>query len=254
MKRKLIFIYGLLCYLIGATAYFAGFGGFLANLLGPYSIDAGREAPFIQALLINLGLIVLFGLPHSLMARQGFKKWWTRLIPVAAERSTYMLQAGLLALLLIWGWRAMPTVLWQIEGALLNKLMWSVYWLGWFFAFLGTLAINHFELAGLQQVYAYLRGVEPKPVDFKVPWLYRIVRHPIQLGALIAFWAASQMTAGRLVFALGMSTYMLIGLYFEERDLVRRFGDQYRAYQKQTPKLLPLPRVKSAESSVHRVG
>ena len=134
MKRKLIFIYGLICYLIGATAYLIGLSGFLANLFGIYSIDIGREEPFMQALLINVGLIVLFGLPHSLMARQRFKKWWTRLIPAAAERSTFMLQAGLLASLLIWQWRAMPTVIWQVEQPLLRMLIWSVYWLGWLIA------------------------------------------------------------------------------------------------------------------------
>jgi protein-S-isoprenylcysteine O-methyltransferase Ste14 len=246
MKRKLIFIYGILCYLVGAGAYFMGLGGFLANLLGPYSVDKGSTAPFFPALLINVGLIVLFGLPHSLMARHGFKQWWTRVIPAAAERSTFMLQAGLLALLLIWQWRAMPGVLWHIEQPWLNTLVQGLYWLGWLIAFLATLAINHFELTGLQQVYANLRGREPKPVAFKLPWLYRIVRHPMQLGVLIAFWAAPQMTLGRLVFALGMTAYILIGLYFEERDLVRRFGNSYRAYQQQTPRLLPLPRGKQA--------
>ena len=244
MKRTIIFIYGLLCYLIGATAYFIGFGGFLANLLGPYAIDKGKTAPFILALLINVGLIVLFGLPHSLMARRGFKQWWTRIIPPAAERSTYMLQAGLLALLLIWQWRAMPTVIWQIEQHLLVNLIWGLYALGWLIAFWATLSINHFELTGLQQVYAYFRKREPKPVAFKVPLLYRLVRHPMQFGVLIAFWAAPQMTVGRLVFALGMTAYILIGLHFEERDLVRHFGDQYRAYQQQTPKLISWPRKK----------
>jgi protein-S-isoprenylcysteine O-methyltransferase Ste14 len=136
-----------------------------------------------------------------------------------------------------------------VENPLLNVLVLSLYWLGWLVAFLATLAINHFELTGLQQVYANLRGVAPKPVEFKIPWLYRIVRHPMQLGVLIAFWAAPQMTVGRLVFALGMSAYILIGLYFEERDLVRRFGDSYRAYQRGTPKLLPIPRGKFSDAA-----
>lgn len=251
MKRTLIFVYGILCYLIGATAYFIGFGGFLANLLGPYSIDKGKTAPFFLALLINMGLIVLFGLPHSLMARRGFKQWWTRIIPPAAERSTYMLQAGLLALLLIWQWRAMPAVIWHVEQPLANRLIWGVYGLGWLIAFLATLAINHFELTGLQQVYANLRGRKAEPISFKLPWLYRLVRHPMQFGVLIAFWAAPTMTVGRLVFALGMTTYILIGLYFEERDLVRRFGDRYRAYQRQTPKLVPWLRGKRPLSRPH---
>ncbi len=251
MKRTIIFIYGFLCYLIGATAYFVGFGGFLANVLGPFSIDEGKTAPFFLALLINVGLIILFGLPHSLMARPRFKQWWMRIIPPAAERSTFMLQAGLLALLLIWQWRAIPTVIWQIEQPLLVKLIWGLYGLGWLIAFWATLSINHFELTGLQQVYAYFRKRQPKPVAFEVPLLYRLVRHPMQFGVLIAFWAAPQMTVGRLVFALGMTTYILIGLYFEERDLVRNFGDVYRAYQQRTPKLIPLPRGKQAPSYAH---
>lgn len=242
MKRKLIFIYGIVCYLIGAGAYFAGLGGFLAGLLGPFSIDEGATAAFLPALLINVTLIVLFGLPHSLMARRSFKQWWTRIVPAAAERSTFMLQAGLLALLLVWQWRAMPATIWQIEHPVLNKGVWGFYWLGWLIAFLATLAINHFELTGLQQVYANLRGRKPAPSSFKLPRLYRLVRHPMQFGVLIAFWAAPHMTVGRLVFALGMTTYILVGLYFEERDLVRRYGDSYLAYQQQTPKLLPLPR------------
>ncbi|MDX1417129.1 MAG: NnrU family protein [Candidatus Promineifilaceae bacterium] len=249
MKRILIFTYGILCYLIGATAYFVGFGGFLANLLGPYSIDKGRTAPFFLALFINVGLLILFALPHSLMARSSFKKRWTRIIPVAAERSTYMLQAGLLAWLLIWQWRAMPTVIWQIEQPLLNGLIWGLYGLGWLIAFWATLSINHFELTGLQQVYANLRGQEPKPMPLKIPLLYRLVRHPMQFGVLLAFWAAPQMSAGRLLFALGMTVYILVGLHFEERDLVRRFGDRYRVYQQQTPKLLPWPRSHAASYS-----
>lgn len=242
MKRRSIFVFGLISYLIGAAAYFAGFGGFLANLLGPLSIDKGPEAPLGTALIINLGLIALFGLPHSIMARRGFKEHWTKIIPAAAERSAFMLQAGLLAFFLIWQWRAVPTVIWDVEQPLLRNSVWAVYWSGWLIAFLATLAIDHFELTGLKQVYAHLHGREIQPVRFKLPWLYRVVRHPMQLGALIAFWVTPHMTVGRLVFALGMTVYILIGLYFEERDLVRYFGERYQVYQRETPKLLPLPR------------
>lgn len=246
MKRRLIFIYGILCYLLGAVVYFAGLGAFLANLLGPYSVDKGRTAEILPALAINVGLIVLFGLPHSLMARERFKRWWTRFIPAAAERSTYMLQASLMALLLIWQWRAAPTVVWSVEGPWLKGLLWGLYWSGWLIAFLATLAIDHFELTGVRQAYGYLRRQAPKAASFKTPFLYRVVRHPMQLGVTIAFWAAPQMTVGRLVFALGMTVYILIGLYFEERDLVHRFGDQYLAYRERTPKLLPWPRGNTA--------
>lgn len=246
MKRITIFIYGIICYLVGAMAYFVGLSGFLARFFGPYSIDAGHTAPFAQALLINVGLIVLFGLPHSLMARREFKKWWTRIVPPAAERSTYMLQAGLLAAVLIWQWRAMPVVIWQVENVLLNAVIWVLFWLGWLIALIATFLINHFELTGLQQVYANLRDQPATSPHFRTPFLYKIVRHPMQLGVMIAFWATPQMTVGRLVFAAGMTTYILIGLYFEERDLARRFGETYKEYKKQTPKLIPLPRRKSS--------
>jgi protein-S-isoprenylcysteine O-methyltransferase Ste14 len=254
MKRTIIFIYGIFCYLIGAGVYFAGLGGFLANLLGSYSVDKGQTAEIFPALLINVSLIVLFGLPHSLMARGRFKRWWTRIIPPAAERSTYMLQASLMALLLIWQWRAVPLVVWSVEQPWLRALVWSLYWSGWLIAFLATMSIDHFELTGLKQVYAYLRGRTPEPVSFKTPLLYRLVRHPMQLGVTIAFWAAPDMTVGRLIFALGMSVYIFIGLYFEERDLVRYFGDRYLTYKKRTPKLFPLSRRKGVYSYTHSLS
>lgn len=247
MKKLTIFIYGIISYLIGAGAYFIGLGGFLGNFLGYYSVDAGPETPLLPALLINVGLMVLFGLPHSLMARQSFKRWWTKIIPPAAERSTFMLQSGVLALLLIWQWRPLTQSVWQVENPLGSNLIWGLFWLGWLIAFISTFLINHLELTGLQQVYAHLRGKKPAAPSFRTPFLYRIVRHPMQLGVLMAFWAAPHMTLGRLVFALGMTTYILIGLYFEERDLVRRFGETYRVYQRRTPQLVPGLRPQTAK-------
>lgn len=241
MKKLTIAIYGIIGYLVGAGAYFIGLGGFSGNFLGAYSVDSGPQSPLIPALLINVGLMVLFGLPHSLMARRSFKRWWTKIIPPAAERSTYMLQSGLMALLLIWQWRPITQTVWQVENLVGSSLIWSLFWLGWLIAFISTLLINHFELTGLQQVYAYVRGQEATPPSFRTPFLYKIVRHPMQLGVLIAFWATPHMTVGHLLFATGMTTYILIGLTFEERDLVRRFGDTYQTYQSQTPKLLPWP-------------
>jgi methanethiol S-methyltransferase len=253
MKKTIFFIYGVVCYLVGAGAYFGGLIGFLGNFLGPYSIDAGRTAPSIQALVINVGLIVLWGLPHSLMARQGFKQWWTNIVPPVVERSTYMLQAGLLALLLIWQWRAMPITVWQVEHPLGSALIWGLFWLGWLIALIATFLINHFELTGLQQVYANLRGQKPVMPNFRTPFLYKMVRHPMQLGAVIAFWATPHMTVGHLVFALSMTTYIFIGLYFEERDLERRFGESYRQYQQETAMLIPgLKRRQQAAVSTDR--
>jgi methanethiol S-methyltransferase len=242
MQRTVIFVYGIIGYLIGAGAYFVGLNGFMANLLGPYSIDQGAETALSVAVIINVGLMILWGLPHSLMARPGFKRWWSKIVPPAAERSTYMLQAGLLALFLIWQWRPIPITIWHIEQPVLSGLIWGLYGLGWVIAFIATFLINHFELTGLQQVYAHLRRRTPTPPAFRTPFLYRMVRHPMQLGVMITFWAAPHMTVGRLVFAIGMTAYILIGLYFEERDLERRFGSAYQEYQRTTPRLIPLLR------------
>lgn len=234
MKRYVIFLIGISGYLVGAGAYFGGIIGFLTGLL-----CCSRTAPFWQALVINVGLMVLWGFPHSLMARQGFKQRWTKIIPAAVERSVYMLQAGLLMLLLIWQWRAMPGMVWHVENAAARGVLWAIFALGWIIAFIATLLISHFELTGLQQTWAYLRGKRaPKP-GFRTPFLYKVVRHPMQLGVLLAFWSAPTMTVGRLLFAAGMTAYIVIGLHFEERDLLRYFGQQYRDYQQTTPMLIP---------------
>lgn len=243
MKRYAMFLFGIIGYLVGAGAYFGGIIGFLTGLL-----PSTESAPFGTALAINVGLMVLWGLPHSLMARQGFKRRWTRIVPKAMERSIYMLQAGLLMMLLIWQWRAMPGVIWHVENPAGRGLIWGLFGLGWVIAFVATILINHFELTGLQQTWAYVRNKEAVPPNFRTPFLYKVVRHPMQFGALIAFWAAPTMTIGRLVFALGMTTYILIGLHFEERDLVRRFGERYRVYQTTTPMLIPRLRLKRSFS------
>jgi protein-S-isoprenylcysteine O-methyltransferase Ste14 len=255
MKRTVIFIYGLICYLIGAATYFLVLSSFLANIMLTKTIDSGIEGSFTEALLVNLGLLVLFGLPHSLMARRKFKQEWTRIVPPAAERSTYMLQASLLLLLLMWQWRPMPVVVWHVDDAVANGLLWMVFWLGWLIAFISTFLINHFELTGLQQVYAYWRGKEIAPPKFRTPFLYKIVRHPLQFGFLLACWSTPHMTAGHLIFALGMTGYILIGLYFEERDLARHFGNAYREYQQTTPMLIPILRLgaKQAGQTEHKV-
>lgn len=240
LRRLPVLLYGIVCYLIGATAYFIGFGGFLANLLGDYSVDAGTQASIPTAIAINLALIFLFGVPHSLMARESFKRIWTRIVPSSLERSTYMLQAGLLAGVLIWQWQAIPMTIWCIDNVILQMMIWGLYWGGWTIAFIATFLINHFELTGLQQVYAYFRAKDPTPPKYHTPFLYKIVRHPMQLGVIIAFWATPHMTLGRFVFAVGMTGYILMGLYFEERDLLRRFGENYQAYQRTTPMLIPV--------------
>jgi methanethiol S-methyltransferase len=238
MKRILIFAYGIFCYGVFLAA-FLYMMGFLSNMLAPRSVDSGTNVSLAVALPINLALIVLFGLPHSVMARGRFKQWWTRLIPAVAERSTYVLVSTLTLVLLMWQWQPMTTSLWTVGYPPLRMLIWGLYWGGHGVVLLASFLINHFELFGLQQSYLQLRQRETSAPDFQTPLLYRVVRHPLQLGLLIVFWATPDMTTGHLLLALGMTSYMLVGLYFEERDLTTHFGDAYRQYQQTTPKLLP---------------
>ncbi len=240
MKRIIIFIYGIVCYLffVVATLYAIGF---LNNRIVPTGIEKGVERPFLVALIIDVGLIALFGLAHSVMAREQFKAWWTRIIPDKTERSTYVLQSSLLLLLIFWLWQPMPTVIWVVASGYGHTALQTIHWGGWVIAILATFLINHFELTGLQHVFYNLRDTKPTPTGFVTPFLYKVVRHPLQLGLIIAFWAAPEMSVGRFIFAATMTVYILIGLHFEERDLQKQFGATYVAYQQTTPKLLPHP-------------
>lgn len=241
MKRIIIFIYGIVGYLsfVAATLYAIGF---LNNLtFVPTGIEKGASQPLAFALIIDVGLIALFGLAHSVMARGRFKAWWTRIIPSEAERSTYVLQSSLLLLLIFWQWQPIPTMIWSVENVYGRFLLQAIHGLGWIIVVIATFLINHFELTGLQQSFHQLRGTEAAPARLLTPFLYKIVRHPLQLGLLIAFWVTPQMSVGHLIFAAAMNVYVLIGLYFEERDLQQQFGAEYEAYQQATAKLLPRP-------------
>lgn len=240
MKRIIIFIYGIVAYLsfVIATLYAMGF---MNNMIVPTGIEKGVVRPFPVALMIDVGLIVLFGLPHSVMARKRFKAWWTCIIPQEAERSTYVLQSSLLLLLIFWLWQPIPTMIWSVEGGYGRYVLQAIHWLGWIVAILATFLINHFELTGLKHVVHNLRGTEPASSRFVTPFLYKVVRHPLQLGLLIAFWVTPEMSVGHFVFAATMTVYILIGLHYEERDLQQQFGSTYVAYQRKTPKLLPNP-------------
>jgi methanethiol S-methyltransferase len=249
MKKLLIFVYGIVSYLI-FFACFLYLIGFLSNWLVPKSIDSGEAGsitgpltgPLWPAFLVNLGLMALFGLQHSIMARPGFKAWWTRIVPKAAERSTYVLLSSLLLILLYWQWRPLPTVLWQVDHWLGQAFFALLMGVGVGLILVSSFLINHFELFGLQQVYQNLRSAKPAPAHFGTPWLYQLVRHPLHLGTTTVLWATPTMTAGHLLFAVVMTIYIVIGIYYEERDLVRHFGDTYREYQQKTPMLLPSPR------------
>ena len=214
--------------------------GFSANLLVPTSVDAGAGAPLAQALGTDLLLIALFGVQHSVMARRGFKRWWTRIVPQAAERSTYVVATCVMLAVMFRFWVPVAApVVWRVEHGVGAALLWSVFGLGWLLVVASTFVIDHFELFGLQQVFARAaQRAEPEP-RFRTPLLYRCVRHPLYAGLLLTFWSVPVMSAGRLLFALGFSAYILIGIAFEERDLLRQFGERYRRYREQVGMLIP---------------
>lgn len=239
MRGLFSFLYGGTTYAacLVALLYFIGFSG---NLLVPKSVDVGAVAPWGEALAIDLLLLTLFGVQHSVMARRGFKRWWTRVVPAAVERSTYVAATSLVLALLFWFWVPIKTpVVWQVHNSFGMSLLWGLFGLGWVLVLVSTFLINHFELFGLQQVFARLTHRAMPEVQLKTPLLYRYVRHPLYVGLLLSFWAVPVMTAGRLLFAIGCSAYILIGIAFEERDLLEQFGERYRRYRAEVGMLLP---------------
>lgn len=231
--------YGVASYLVFLVAFCYAIG-FVGGIVVPRTVDHGIDgAPFGVALLINTLLLGLFAVQHSVMARPAFKRWWTRFVPKAIERSTYVLLASLVLLLLYSQWRTMPAVVWHIGHPAIRVLLWVVFAAGWITVLAATFMINHVELFGLRQVFAAWRGAPGTQPDFRANLLYRLVRHPLMLGFLIAFWATPTMSAGHLLFAAGTTGYILIALRLEEHDLVEELGDHYRVYRNSVPMLVP---------------
>jgi methanethiol S-methyltransferase len=231
-------LYGILAYAAFLAAILYSIG-FVMGVAVPKSIDTGTRTSPAEALIVNLILLSLFAIQHSVMARKRFKEWWTQYVPKPVERSTYVLLASLCLMLLMWQWRPLPAIVWQVEDPDAALTIATISLAGWTIVFTSSFLINHFELFGLHQVAANLAKNEMPPPQFRTPLYYRFVRHPIYLGFIVAFWAAPEMTVGHLLFATVMTAYVLVGIFFEERDLGELFGDDYRRYQKQVSMLIP---------------
>jgi methanethiol S-methyltransferase len=238
---------GILAVLYGIGAYvaflvtFAYAIAFIGNIIVPKTIDSGTPGPLLEALIVNVVLLGVFAVQHSVMARQGFKRWWTRVVPASVERSTYVLFTSLALMLLYWQWQPIPAPVWTVQNPIAAGVVDGIFWLGWVVLVASTFLLNHFELFGLSQVFARLFGKQPSDAKFRTPLLYRYVRHPILLGVLLAVWATPVMTVGHLLFAGVITGHILIGIQLEERDLIQQFGDQYRRYRQRASMLIPLP-------------
>jgi protein-S-isoprenylcysteine O-methyltransferase Ste14 len=238
MARIIALLYGTIVYVLFLATFLYTIG-FVEGIPGIKTIDSGPTDLVWIAVTVDALLLGLFAVQHSVMARQGFKRWWTRFVPPAVERSTFVLAASLTVALLLWQWRPLPGIVWAVDNAPARTLLYLLSALGWGILLTSTFLINHFELFGLQQVFNHWRGLRFSPPAFKTPALYKFVRHPLYLGFILAFWATPRMTQGHLLFALATTGYIFVGIFFEERDLIAHFGDEYRRYRQRVPMILP---------------
>lgn len=249
MAQLLTLVYGAIAYVVFLAAFLYAIG-FVGNIGVPKSIDSGPTFPTLETLAVNVLLLSLFAVQHSVMARPAFKRWWTRLVPKQIERSTYVLLASVILLVLFWQWRPMPDVVWDARATAAGPILTGLYAIGWLTVLCSTFMINHFDLFGLRQVALYFQRRPYAPVAFMTRGLYKIVRHPIMLGFLIAFWATPLMTRGHLMFAVITTAYILVALQLEEHDLMQADAMAYGRYRRETPMLIPIPKAKAKPDAV----
>ena len=241
MGRIIGFLFGLVAYVIFLPTFLYAIG-FVTGMVVPKTVDSGPVVPLAAALVVNILLMSLFAVQHSAMARKPFKQWWTQFVPVSVERSTYVLLTSLALILLFWQWRPIPTIVWETTNPQIAMAVTALSFAGWLLVLFSTFLINHFELFGLRQVAVNLTGRTMPEPRFKTPVLYKVVRHPIYLGFIIAFWAAPVMTVGHLLFAAVTTAYIFVGIFLEERDLIQLFGEEYKRYRTQVGMLVPFRR------------